>query len=66
MSGLSIEAHLLRDAGEPPLPALYGRTLRLRFVSRVRAEQKFPSVAALVEQIGKDIAVVTHRLGIKR
>jgi riboflavin kinase/FMN adenylyltransferase len=66
LSALSVEAHLLREPGDPPLPPLYGQTLRLRFVSRVRSEQKFPSVAALVEQIGKDIGVVADRLGTKR
>lgn len=46
-----VEAHLLdldRD--------LYGRTLRLEFVERLRGEQKFPSPEALVAQIRADIA----------
>lgn len=63
-SPITIEAHLLPPADASPLPSLYGQTLRLRFVSRVRAEQKFPSVAALVDQIGRDIAVVKARLGV--
>lgn len=63
-SPIAIEAHLLGRPGEPAIPSLYGRTLRLRFVARVRAEQKFPSVAALVEQIGRDVAVVKQRLGV--
>ncbi len=65
-SPITIEAHLITRPDEPPLPSLYGQTLRLRFVSRVRAEQKFPSVAALVDQIGKDIAVVKSRLGVQK
>lgn len=63
-SPITIEAHLITRPDEPPLPSLYGQTLRLRFISRVRAEQKFPSVAALVDQIGKDVAVVKNRLGV--
>lgn len=63
-SPIAIEAHLLGRPGEPAIPSLYGQTLRLRFVARVRAEQKFPSAAALVEQIGRDIAVVKQRLGV--
>lgn len=63
-SPIAIEAHLLCRPDEPALPSLYGQTLRLRFVARVRAEQKFPSAAALVAQIGSDIAVVKRRLGV--
>jgi riboflavin kinase/FMN adenylyltransferase len=62
-SPITVEAHLLTEPGEPPLPSLYGQTLRLQFVARIRSEQKFPSVAALVEQIGNDIASVRQRLG---
>ena len=64
ISPISVEAHLLLDPAEPPLPSLYGQTLRLQFVARVRAEQKFPSVTALVEQIGRDLAVVRQRLAV--
>lgn len=63
-SPITIEAHLITRPDEQPLPSLYGQTLRLRIVSRVRAEQKFPSVSALVDQIGKDVAVVKSRLGV--
>jgi len=66
VSPISIEAHLLQSPGEPPLPSLYGQTLRLRFVTRVRAEQKFPSVAALVAQIGQDVREVAGHLGVSR
>jgi riboflavin kinase/FMN adenylyltransferase len=65
-SPISVEAHLLNRLDAPPLPSLYGRTLRLRLVSRIRAEQKFPSVAALVEQIGRDVDTVARRLGVER
>ena len=63
-SPISVEAHLLTDPAEPPLPSLYGQTLRLRFVARLRAEQKFPSVAALVEQIQRDVAGVRQKLAV--
>ncbi len=44
-----IEAHLLDYSGD-----LYGKTLKLEFVERLRGEQKFPSVEALVAQIRAD------------
>ncbi|MFN8418207.1 MAG: bifunctional riboflavin kinase/FAD synthetase [Anaerolineae bacterium] len=46
---LRIEAHLLdfdRD--------IYGQTLDLEFVERLRGEQKFPGFEALIQQIGID------------
>lgn len=52
----SIEAHLIQPAGEPPLPSLYGQTVRLHLVARLRPERRFPEVAALVAQIRTDIA----------
>jgi riboflavin kinase/FMN adenylyltransferase len=45
-----VEAHLL-DANAD----YYGKTMRLEFVERLRGEQKFPSVEALVAQIQADI-----------
>jgi riboflavin kinase/FMN adenylyltransferase len=47
----TIEAHLL-DAKVD----LYGRTLTLAFVERIRPEMKFPSVDALRARIGEDVA----------
>lgn len=44
-----VEAHLLDYSGD-----LYGKTLKLEFVERLRGEQKFPSVDALVAQIRAD------------
>jgi riboflavin kinase/FMN adenylyltransferase len=35
---------------------LYNRTVRARFVQRIRDEKKFESADALVQQIGKDVA----------
>jgi len=45
-----IEAHLLDFAGD-----LYGQTLRLEFAARLRPEQKFSGVEALLAQIRQDI-----------
>jgi riboflavin kinase / FMN adenylyltransferase len=45
-----IEAHLLDCDLD-----LYGAELRLGFVERLRAEERFPSVDALVAQIRKDV-----------
>ena len=45
-----VEAHLLNFAAD-----LYGKTMSLEFVERLRPEQKFPSVEALVAQIHADI-----------
>lgn len=51
--GLRLEVHLL-DA--PAGLDLYGRRLAMSFGAPLRAEQRFPSVDALVDQIGRDIA----------
>jgi riboflavin kinase/FMN adenylyltransferase len=47
---LSLESHLLHYRRD-----LYGKTLRLHFVKRLRDERSFPSAEALVQQICKDI-----------
>lgn len=39
---------------------LYGRTLRLAFVQRLRDERKFPDLEALVEQISADVRRATR------
>jgi riboflavin kinase/FMN adenylyltransferase len=46
----TIEAHLLDFGGD-----LYGKELELRFVERLRGEQKFGSIGDLVEQIRLDV-----------
>ncbi len=46
-----IEAYLLDFDGD-----LYGRTLTLEFVQRLRGERRFDSAEALVEQMGDDVA----------
>jgi len=49
---LRLEVHVLdRDLGE----SLYGRTVEVSFVARLRDELKFPSVEALVRRIADDI-----------
>lgn len=48
--GLLIEAHLLDFSGD-----LYGRTLRVSFLERLRGERRFDSTAALVEQMRRDV-----------
>ena len=47
----SVEAHLLGFEGD-----LYGQRLRLEFVGRLRAEQRFPGPEALRRQIEADVA----------
>jgi riboflavin kinase/FMN adenylyltransferase len=49
-AGFSVEAFLHDFQGD-----LYGERLRIHLVSRIREEQKFPSLDALVEQIKADI-----------
>jgi riboflavin kinase/FMN adenylyltransferase len=55
---LVVEAHILDFSG-----SLYGRTVRLGFVGRLREERKFPGLEALRAQIGRDIAAARERLG---
>lgn len=47
---LRVEAHLLDFDGD-----LYDQELEMTIVTKMREEQKFPSLAALQEQIGRDI-----------
>jgi riboflavin kinase/FMN adenylyltransferase len=49
--GVVIEAHLIGFKGK-----LYGETLRIAFVERMRGEKRFDSVDALVEQMQRDLA----------
>jgi riboflavin kinase/FMN adenylyltransferase len=52
-----IEAHLLDFQGD-----LYGAKLELAFLGRLRGEQRFDGLDALVRQIGQDIAQARERL----
>jgi riboflavin kinase / FMN adenylyltransferase len=49
--GLLVEAHLIGFDGD-----LYGETLRIAFIERMRGEKRFESVDALVEQMHRDVA----------
>jgi riboflavin kinase/FMN adenylyltransferase len=49
--GLLIEPYLIGFEGD-----LYGETLRIAFVERMRGERRFESVDALVEQMQADVA----------
>jgi riboflavin kinase/FMN adenylyltransferase len=48
--GLLIEAFLIDFEGD-----LYGRTLRLAFIGRLRGERRFPGVEELVSQMHRDV-----------
>jgi riboflavin kinase/FMN adenylyltransferase len=48
--GLLVEAYLLDYSGD-----LYGQTLRIAFVERLRGERRFESVDALVDQMRLDV-----------
>ena len=47
----SIEIHLFNFSRE-----LYGETIEISFLKKIRDERAFPSVADLVKQIGQDVA----------
>jgi riboflavin kinase/FMN adenylyltransferase len=49
--GLLVEAFLLDFDAE-----IYGHTLRLKFLKRLRGERRFDSVDALIEQMDRDVA----------
>jgi riboflavin kinase/FMN adenylyltransferase len=54
---LAVEAYLLDFAGD-----LYGQTIRLTFMSRIREERRFPNVDALRAQIADDVDTARKRL----
>jgi riboflavin kinase / FMN adenylyltransferase len=56
-TALAVEAYLLDFAGD-----IYGQTMTLTFVSRIREERRFPSVEALKSQIESDAAEARRRL----
>lgn len=56
-TALAVEAYLLDFVGD-----LYGQTMTLTFVSRIREERRFPSVDALKSQIEADAEEARHRL----
>jgi len=48
---LTVEVHVLDFDGD-----LYGKTLRIHFIDRVREERKYPDVLSLIEAIQDDVA----------
>lgn len=56
-TALAVEAYLLDFVGD-----LYGQTMTLTFVSRIREERRFPSVDALKTQIQADAEEARRRL----
>jgi riboflavin kinase / FMN adenylyltransferase len=57
-SELRVEAHLLDWSGD-----LYGRTVGVDFRHRIRDEQRFDGVEALVAQIRRDADTARELLG---
>jgi riboflavin kinase/FMN adenylyltransferase len=57
--GVLVEAHLLDYDGD-----LYGATLELDLLDRLRDELRFDGVAPLVEQMHRDEAEARRRLGM--
>lgn len=53
----TVEAYLLDFAEE-----IYDETLRLDFLHRLRGEQKFDGISALIEQIGRDVGAAREWL----
>ena len=56
-AGEALEVHLLEWTGD-----LYGATLRVAFVSRLRDERRFAGAGELAEQITADVAAARRRL----
>lgn len=52
-----VEAHVIGGT-----PSLYGRSLTVEFVERLRGERRFPSVEALARQIRRDVAAARRAL----
>lgn len=48
--GVLVEPHLIDFEGD-----LYGQTLRVAFIARLRGEKRFPSVEDLIAQIHRDV-----------
>ena len=48
--GLLVEAHLIGFEGD-----LYGETIRIAFLERLRGEKRFENVGELIEQMHRDV-----------
>lgn len=57
-TGLTLEAHILDFSGD-----IYGRTLSLQFVQRLRSEKKFDSIEELKARIADDVRLGRIILG---
>jgi riboflavin kinase / FMN adenylyltransferase len=55
---LLVEAYLLDFSGD-----LYGQTITVEFIARLRGEKRFDSVQALIEQMDRDIDQTRELLG---
>jgi riboflavin kinase/FMN adenylyltransferase len=55
--GLVVEVHILDFAGD-----LYGQTLHVDFVKRLRAEMRFAGASELIAQLTQDVADVRAAL----
>lgn len=55
---LRVEAHLLDYAG----PDLYGTPLRIELVERLRGQERYDSIDALITQIGRDVDATRRHL----
>ncbi|MGQ9921942.1 MAG: bifunctional riboflavin kinase/FAD synthetase [Desulfobacca sp.] len=56
---LSLEVYIMDFAAD-----IYGERLGVRFVQRLRDEQRFPDIPALVSQIKQDVAAARRIVGI--
>ena len=56
---LTLEVHILGEVGD-----IYGHRLTIEFVKRLRAEQRFSSREALIEQLWKDRTAAEAELNI--
>ena len=54
-----VESHLIDTSAD-----LYGETAAIRFVARLRAEQRFDSVEALRAQLDLDVEAARRLLGV--
>ena len=55
-----VETHLLNFPSPDQIDDLYGQTLAVEFLGRLRGEQRFASLADLVRQIHLDIEQAQH------
>jgi riboflavin kinase/FMN adenylyltransferase len=60
-SELSIEIHLFDFSGQ-----LYGETIEVQFVKKIRDERAFPLISDLVTQIGQDVETAQRLLAAYR